>query len=140
MEYGKLKAAPTDRPVILIADDEVFVLNVVRLTLEQDGYFILTASDGDEALFISRQYPGRIDLVISDITMPKLSGFEVKERILAERPGTKVLLISGHSQTVVGIPFLRKPFLPIELRQKVREMISIRSGFSPGSDTPQSPA
>src|SRR5690349_21219658 len=59
-----LKPAQADQTVILIAEDEVLVANIVRIILEKHGYFILTASDGENALFISRQYPGPIHLLL----------------------------------------------------------------------------
>ena len=61
-----LKPAHADQTVVLIAEDEIFVSNVARIILEQDGYFILTASDDEDALLISRQYPGPIHVLLSD--------------------------------------------------------------------------
>jgi CheY-like chemotaxis protein len=61
----------------LIAEDEVMVLNVARIALERAGYFLLTASDGQQALLLSRQFPAKIDLVISDIKMSKMNGIEL---------------------------------------------------------------
>ena len=72
-----LKPAHVDQTVILIAEDEVLVANIARIVLESDGYFILIASDGQDALFISRQYPGTIHLLLSDIKMPHLNGLEL---------------------------------------------------------------
>src|SRR5215208_726823 len=85
-----------DQTVILVAEDEVVVRNVVRIVLEGQGYFILAANDGQEALTISRQYPGIIHALLSDVKMPKMDGLQLRETILRERPGIKVLLMSGH--------------------------------------------
>ena len=118
-----LKPAHANQTVILIAEDEVMVANVVRIILEKDGYFILTGSDGEAALSISRQYPGPIHLLLSDIKMPKLNGLELRERILEERPDTKILFMTGETEHIGATPVLRKPFVPNELREKIQKML-----------------
>ena len=91
--------------------------------MEIEGYFILTASDGQDALFISRQYPGPIHLLLSDIKMPQLNGLELSEHILKERSEIKILLMTGDTEHVGRMPVLRKPVLPNELRDKVRQIV-----------------
>lgn len=118
-----LRPSHSNQTVILIAEDEVLVANVARIALANEGYFVLTASDGEEALHISRQYPGPIHLLVSDINMPKLNGLELGEQIMDERPETQVLLMSGETALVGNRPFLRKPFLPKALRDKVHQII-----------------
>jgi two-component system, cell cycle sensor histidine kinase and response regulator CckA len=71
-----------DQTVILVVDDEVMIRNAVRLVLEGKGYFILTAHDGEEALHLSRKFPGTIHGVLSDVKMPIMDGVELRERIL----------------------------------------------------------
>jgi two-component system, cell cycle sensor histidine kinase and response regulator CckA len=123
MKYPEnLKPAHVDQTVILIAEDEVLVANVARIVLEIEGYFILTASDGEDALFISRQYPGPIHLLLSDVKMPRLNGLELTKHIMKERSDIKILLMTGDTEPVGKLPVLRKPFLPHELRAKVRQM------------------
>ena len=73
----------------------MLILNIVRIVLESEGYFVLAANDGEEALNISRQYPGTIHALLSDVNMPNADGFQLREQILFERPGTKVLLMSA---------------------------------------------
>lgn len=75
-------------------------------------------------------HPGPIDLLVTDVVMPELSGRELAERALKLRPGMKVMFMSGHTQDVVlkegvqkGTAFLQKPFTPIGLAQKVRETL-----------------
>jgi CheY-like chemotaxis protein len=85
-----LRLSNSDQTVILPADDEVLIRNVARITLQSAGYFVLAANDGEEALNISRQYPGTIHALLSDVNMPNLDGLELREQILFERPGTKV--------------------------------------------------
>jgi CheY-like chemotaxis protein len=94
--------------------------------LEAEGYFILTAHDGEEALHISREFPGTIHGVLSDVRMPKMDGMEFRERILVERPGIPILLMSGYVDAVLpaDVPFLTKPFDPAALRDRVRELLA----------------
>jgi len=81
-----LRPSHPDQPVILIVDDDVMIRNIARITLEADGYFILAAHDGEEALHISRKFPGTIHAVLSDVMMPKVDGLQLRERILTEVP------------------------------------------------------
>jgi two-component system, cell cycle sensor histidine kinase and response regulator CckA len=102
-----------DQKVILVVDDDVMIRNVARITLEADGYFVLAAHDGEEALHIARKFPGTIHAVLSDVMMPKIDGLQLRERILTERPGVQVLLISGQMDSALplNVPFLAKPLV-----------------------------
>ena len=114
-----------DQTVILIAEDEVVVLNVARLVLEREGYFVLTAGNGEEALNLSRTFPGTIHALLTDVKMPVMDGLVLREKILAERPGINVLLMSGNIEAPTDdIPSLRKPFGPAVLRERIRELLS----------------
>ena len=100
-----------DKPVILVADDETPVRELVRHILETAGYAVLTAADGEQALQVSRTFSSTIHLLLSDVLMPKLGGMALREQILRERPGMKVLLLSGTvEEPPEGVEFLRKPF------------------------------
>lgn len=100
------------------------IRNIVRLTLEAEGYFILTAADGEQALFMSRQYPGQIHAVLSDVTMPNMDGLELRNRIFLERPGIKFLLMSGKiDHPAENLPFLPKPFTPAVLKDRMRTLL-----------------
>jgi DNA-binding NtrC family response regulator len=112
------------QPVVLVADDDAIVCKVVRIALEAAGMFVLTASDGKQALELSRKFPGTIHALVSDVVMPNLDGLGLYKQILSERPTIKVLLISATSDSVDGAPFLRKPFKLEELKQKVRQLVS----------------
>ena len=119
-----LQLSNFDQTVILLADDEVLIRNVARKVLQSAGYFVLPANDGEEALNISRQYPGKIDVLLSDVNMPNLDGLELREQILFERPGTKVLLMSGQVESPAdGIPFLRKPFGSSVLKERIHQLL-----------------
>src|SRR2546422_910836 len=115
--------------VILLAEDEPLVRNVVRTVLTDAGYQVLDAADGEQALELSRQYSGSIHMLLTDIKMPRMNGLELSNRITKERPGIKVLMMSGKLSgelLVVGktVDFLRKPFLSKTLRAKLNAMLS----------------
>jgi two-component system, cell cycle sensor histidine kinase and response regulator CckA len=123
-----LLPANPNQPVILVVDDEVMIVNIARIALEGDGYFVLTAQNGQEALEISRKFPGSIHLLVSDVVMPKMDGMKLREQMTAERPATKVLLMSGTVDApVVSCPFLRKPFEIGALRTRVRQLLAFES-------------
>ena len=114
--------------VILIAEDEVMVRNLVRHLLTAEGHEILAAADGYEALELSRKYDGTIDLLITDVKMPRMDGLVLIERLVKERPNIRILVMSGHASEELrgrdaGFSFLQKPFLPGVFRQKVREVL-----------------
>src|ERR1700687_2217614 len=90
-----LRPVHADQTVVLIAEDEVLIRNFARIALEKEGYFVLSACDGEEALIISRAYAGLIHMLLSDIKMPGMDGLELREQILVERPGIKIMLMSG---------------------------------------------
>lgn len=119
----------TRHSVILVADDDALVRNLVTLLMQQDGYFVLSAADGHEGLELSRQYPGSIDLVITDVKMPRLNGTDLCAHLFEERPGIKVLVMSGEdvSEIVsqnVNLPFLPKPFDGQTLKARVQEILA----------------
>jgi len=109
--------------VILLAEDDQLVRNVVRTTLIRAGYVVLDATDGAHALEISRGYDGLIHVLLTDMIMPNMDGLELSDHIARERPGIKVLLMSGRisGESLVGrsMQFLRKPFLPKTLRERL---------------------
>jgi CheY-like chemotaxis protein len=115
--------------VILVAEDEVIVRNVVCLLLQREGYQVLSAADGKEALELARQYQGTIDLLLSDIQMPRMDGISLAEHVIEERPGIRVLLMSGKvsaeiRERNIRLPFLRKPFVSSVFRDKVRDVLN----------------
>jgi DNA-binding response OmpR family regulator len=118
-----------DQFVALVADDEAIICNTLRHALESVGFFVLTASDGEEALRISRKFVGTIDILVSDIVMPKLDGVALCKQVLRERPTMQVLLISAYVNAPLdGVPFLRKPFHLDTFRQRVREILALSAG------------
>jgi two-component system cell cycle sensor histidine kinase/response regulator CckA len=113
------------RTVVLIAEDDVMVRNMVRIALEEEGYFVLATGDGEQALTLSREFPGIIHALLTDVKMPNLDGLELRKTILTERPGIRVLLMSGYTERPVeNIPVLLKPFVAGVLTQRMRELLA----------------
>jgi PAS domain S-box-containing protein len=122
---------PAGSETILLAEDETVVRDLVQEILEQAGYTVLAAPDGREALKLSKTHSGGIDLVVTDVVMPGMSGRELAERLWLSRPDTKVLYISGYTDVDVfdpgvldpGSAFLQKPFSASDLAQRVRQVL-----------------
>jgi DNA-binding response OmpR family regulator len=112
-----------DRLVILVVDDAPAIRNMVRIALEEEGYFVLSAADGEEALLLSRTFPGAIHLLLTDVEMPRLNGLQLRERLREERPATKVLLMSGQVDVAAAEALLPKPFGPDAVKARVRQML-----------------
>lgn len=116
---------------ILLVEDESVVRGIVKLSLEAYGYTVLEAGSGQDAVALAEQHEGTINLVISDVIMPAMSGRELAEILRKRYQGLKVLFISGYTDDAVlrhGIfadeeEFLQKPFLPNALVTKVREVL-----------------
>jgi len=113
---------------ILVVEDEALIRDSLRIVLKRMGHVVLEARDGAEGLTVSRNFNGRIDLVISDVRMPKVEGPTMVRLLAAKRPGMKVLLISGDSAESVPNGwmknFLHKPFPPAAIEQRVQEMLA----------------
>jgi DNA-binding response OmpR family regulator len=113
--------------VVLIAEDDALISNIMRIVLEAMGMFVLAASDGKQALELSRKFPGAIHALMSDTEMPNLDGLGLCEQIRRERPEIKLLLMSGTHGPADGIPFLQKPFGVAELKEKIRQLVGGRT-------------
>jgi two-component system cell cycle sensor histidine kinase/response regulator CckA len=116
---------------VLLAEDEEVVRRLARELLTGNGYKVLEAANGREALLLSEGHRGEIHLLLTDVVMPKMSGRELGERIRLQRPGLRVLYMSGYTDDAIlrrgvlegGIPFLQKPFTPEAFARKVREVL-----------------
>jgi DNA-binding NtrC family response regulator len=111
---------------VLLVDDEELVRRLVRVLLQLEGFQVLEASHGEEALRMSATHPGTIDLMVSDVTMPGVRGPELARRLEAQRPEMKVLFMSGYPDVPIptGAPFLPKPFTAGCLQRKVQEILA----------------
>jgi DNA-binding NtrC family response regulator len=116
-------AAARKRGVVLLVDDEETVRWVARRVLEADGWEVLEAADGQTALQLIGERVGRLDLVVTDLNMPGVSGRELAEVVSVFHPGLPVLAITGFLSAVNHdrrLPILPKPFTPGSLMQAVR--------------------
>jgi CheY-like chemotaxis protein len=114
---------------VLLVEDEEGVRRLSRRLLEAHGYHVLEASGGEQALEFAARYPDPIHLLLTDVVMPGMSGPEVAGQIQALRPKTKILFMTGYSDsTVTGLapdaPLLQKPFTPDALAHRVRETLA----------------
>lgn len=116
---------------ILLVEDEEALRDLVRLTLEEIGYTLLQAENGVAALALATDYPGVIDLLLTDVVLPQKSGRELAEALAEQRPQTRVLFMSGymddavmrHGVLAAEMNFLSKPFSRSALASKVREVL-----------------
>jgi CheY-like chemotaxis protein len=140
----KVKGPEPGTETILLVEDEESVRELVSEYLSARGYRVLEASDGVQALQIASAHKGDIQLLITDVVMPRLSGRELAARVSAGRPGLKVLYISGYTDDSIfrhgvlegGMSFLQKPFNLKALAAKVREVLEgIPAGAMSGSDS-----
>ena len=116
---------------VLVVEDEPAVLTLSRRALESQGYVVLAASDATAALRVVERHGGTIHMLVTDVVMPGLSGRELADQLAAQRPGIRVLYMSGYPGDAVvqhgGLPsgsaFLQKPFSPDSLARKVRDVL-----------------
>jgi PAS domain S-box-containing protein len=123
---------PKGSETVLLVEDESSVRNLAYRILCQQGYTVLEAANGDEALCIVQEHIGKeIDLLLTDVVMPRMSGKELADRLKTLKPELKVLFTSGYTDDSIvhrgvlapGTHFLQKPFSPKTLSQKVREVL-----------------
>jgi two-component system, cell cycle sensor histidine kinase and response regulator CckA len=118
--------------VVLLVEDEEAVRDLVRTILAGQGYEVIVAMDPKHAEAIASKFPGEIQLLLTDMVMPGISGRELASRIMTSRPGIRVLYMSGYTENVMtsggmlehGLAFLQKPFSPAVLIRKIREILT----------------
>ena len=128
--------APVERPprgseTVLLAEDEPAVRAIARQALERQGYTVLAAPSGADALALAAQHGATIHLLLTDVVMPGMSGRDLADRLTAQRPGIRVLYISGYTDNAIvrhgmlepGLAYLQKPFRPDALVRKVRDVL-----------------
>ncbi len=117
---------------VLVAEDDELVRKLIVKMLTGDGYKVIAASDGAEALQECETSQGPIDLLITDVVMPGMSGRELVQRLVKTRPGIKVIFMSGYTDDAMlhhgmleqGMAFVQKPFTRLSLNRKVREVLN----------------
>lgn len=118
---------------LLLVEDDPAVRIVLKEYLEDQGYSVLTADDGEKGLEVARQSDPSVDLVLTDVVMPRMNGVELARVLRSESPAIKVLLISGHTRDRKRVveeslrssscAFLQKPFTPRTLVTRIRELL-----------------
>ena len=117
---------------MLLTEDEPLVRNTIATVLSEQGYNVLQATNGDEALHVARAHASEeIHLLLTDVVMPHLNGIELAKRFRNTHPDARVLFISGYTDDAIthdttldkGVGFLQKPFSPFVLARKMREVL-----------------
>ncbi|MBW2738864.1 MAG: response regulator [Deltaproteobacteria bacterium] len=129
------KQTPVDDPggseTVLIVEDDDNLRKLAQKALLQHGYKLLVAEDGEDALKVCKEYDGQIDLMITDVVMPKMGGREAADRLQPLYPQMKVIYMSGYTNNAIvrhgvlspELNFLEKPFTPEGMARKVREVL-----------------
>jgi PAS domain S-box-containing protein len=125
------EAPATGTETVLLAEDEDLVRRLAKRILEKSGYRVLETDSGAVAYLKSKKYEKEIDLLLTDVVMPKMNGKELYEQIAPMRPGIKVLYMSGYTENAIahrgvldkGTAFIQKPFKAAALLRKVREVL-----------------
>ncbi len=124
---GKSGAGET----VLLVEDEEPVRRIAERILSEEGYRVLAAADGEEAIHIANQAPGKIQLLLTDVMMPNMKGSELAVKVSERNPGLRVLYMSGYTDDAIvrhwllkpDTQFIGKPFNSAALRRKVREVL-----------------
>jgi CheY-like chemotaxis protein len=130
-----LAQPPPGRETILVVEDEPEVRDVITEAVQSDGYAVLFALSGSEALAVSSQHRGPIHLLLTDLVMPGMSGRDLAALLKVTRPDMVVLFMSGYNDSEIlrrdaldpGVALLRKPFTLDELARAVREALDQRT-------------
>ena len=123
--------------VVLVVDDDTSVRAYVKAALKSEGFRTLEAEDGELGLELVRKIGSDIDLVISDIKMPKLDGIQLANLVRAEFPKIPIILVSGYVDVALEnqpwVEFIPKPFLLSTLLNIVRKMVAMAKAATPDS-------
>ena len=133
-------ATPTGETILFVEGGPPIRRHIGRM-LQGQGYQLLEASNGHEALGLAAEHREPIELLVTDVVMPHMSGFTLGERLVESHPETRVLFLSGYTDQWVtggleatGQPFLLRPFTHDRLLRTIREQLDTEAGGEPGSD------
>jgi two-component system cell cycle sensor histidine kinase/response regulator CckA len=120
---------------VLLVEDDAAVRGLTLEVLSESGYHVLAAAGGDEAIALAEGYQPRIDLLLTDVVMPRMNGRELARRLQEIRPGLATLYMSGYAPGAIvhqgvlepGLDFIAKPLRPADLTRKVREVLDARA-------------
>jgi two-component system, cell cycle sensor histidine kinase and response regulator CckA len=130
---------------VLVVEDQIEVRRLAVAALQLYGYHVLQAPDGNAALLICEQFAGTIDLLLTDVIMPGMTGRDLADRVSQRRPNTRILFVSGYPESAISyrgvlqseVAYLQKPFTPQSLAQKVRSTLGLRRAGSRGNQAAQ---
>jgi PAS domain S-box-containing protein len=130
-ETSRTASSPTGTETLLLAEDDKVVLNITRDILKEFGYTVIVAVDGEDAIKVYTGNRDKIDMIIMDVIMPKVNGWEAYQAIKDMSPEIKVLFLSGYTASIIhkqsgleeGLNFISKPVSPNELLKKIREIL-----------------
>jgi len=116
---------------LLLVENEAAIRNLLQMALRKNGYTVLAAESGREALELVRVHAGPLDLLITDVMMPDMDGPELVRQLTTIRPETRTLFMSGYMDDALGehgilpanVNFIQKPFSPRVIAQKVRDIL-----------------
>jgi CheY-like chemotaxis protein len=138
-----LAPPPAGLETVLLAEDEGAVRTLLHEHLQELGYRVLEAANGTQALEIARQHINEIDIVVTDVVMPKMGGRELAAQLRLLRPEIKIVLMTGYTEAAVcdelraaGLELLAKPFSRRALAGKLREMLDSRQPARPPAAEP----
>jgi PAS domain S-box-containing protein len=141
-KHSKLKGGTE---TVLVVDDEPSIRKLLLQTMQPLGYNLLDAASGEDAVKVSDEYPGTIDLLVTDVVMSGMNGMQLAETLQQRRTGIMVIFISGYIDTAIvqkdvvdkKLILMQKPLIPTLLAAKVREVLDKKSAFEKPADTAQ---
>ena len=132
LAYSKVEAdVPSGSETILLVEDDPQVRELAHRVLQEQGYTVLEASNGEEALELLTSHTGPIDLLLTDVVMPGMSGKALADQLLRTQPDLRAIFMSGYTDEAIAhhgvldpdVAFLQKPFSPTILARKVRDVL-----------------
>lgn len=131
----RMSAVARGTETVLLTEDDDHVRELAKIILLDRGYSVMEARNGAEAIEVSSRFQNRIDILLTDVVMPGMSGRDLASRLTADRPNMKVLFLSGYTDDSVvhhglisdAMSFLQKPFTAISLAEKVRRVLDGRA-------------